>query len=299
MRIALASVVIGLLFIGGCFDDATNETGSGTGETECEGAVGCSCYPNGTCDAALACFADAQLCIPDNCSPIVAGCPCPADGCGGGLVCEGPVCVAEGATSGSSTGASGTTASGSESTASSTAADSTGASDTRSVTLYFSSEDTPFSSGLGPLATRTEADILCAAVRLQANPECENSVALISASDSDSVRTLDERAQLPFAVPVDNTDGGEVGASIQHLLDNGAKGPLSSLGVRYADAQGVPAFYWTGSGLMGEFHPSCDEWTSLTSTGKGVDPSISNQYWLSGNDFDCGTSAPLLCACWN
>lgn len=66
MRLFGLVTAIALTAVGGCFDetpvvDETTDTTSTSGSCE-RGSVGCACFPNGTCDAALTC--EAGICVP-------------------------------------------------------------------------------------------------------------------------------------------------------------------------------------------------------------------------------------------
>ncbi len=105
---------IGMLssFALGCFSDP-NPTGAACPD----GASGCSCYGNGTCDADLVCNADSN-CVAQDCQDGSVECPCYGNGtCDAGLACEDNICRR-------TTGGSGTSVSGSGS-ATSTSADPT------------------------------------------------------------------------------------------------------------------------------------------------------------------------------
>lgn len=68
MRLAGLVTAIALAALGGCFADTpmvgdeTTTTAASTGSSCERGSVGCTCFPNGTCDAGLSC--DAGLCMP-------------------------------------------------------------------------------------------------------------------------------------------------------------------------------------------------------------------------------------------
>ncbi len=308
MKRALALAATALLGTSGCFTDATQE-GGGTGDPACvEGSVTCPCYPNDTCDASLVCFEGVKVCVPDNCNPLVAGCPCPAAGCGEGLVCEGPVCVASGPGTGSgssSSGSSGSLDSGSSTSNTTVDSSSTGnPSGATSVTLYFSSSEMPFSSGAGPKASRVEVQNLCEMSRSSVSDSCVQSAALFSTSDSDSVLDLPTTAGMPFSVPVHSTDGTVMADSLESLLVDGSAMSLLNWGVSLPGTEGeVPEFFWCGSQANGANGSNCSGWTVTDEgiNGKGGSPTLSGQplFWLSSNDYPCNASAPVLCACWD
>lgn len=310
MKRALALVATGLLWTSGCFADAPSGTG-GTGDPACiDGAVGCPCYPNETCDATLVCFEGASVCVPDTCDPLVAGCPCPAEGCGDGLVCEGLLCIpSTPSTSGSGATGSGMSA-GTTTNPSTTSPDPiTTTVDPDStddvpvtVTLYFSSSLTPFTSGFGEGPSRTTVQTLCETSMSTVNSSCAQSAAIFSAGDSDSVLDLPESVGMPFQVPVQNYLGDEVAISFQDLLTNGSAMSLENWEISLSDMPGeVPTFFWTGSNADGSSGGDCVGWTALGRlSGKGGQPALSEpEYWLTNNDYLCSEPAPVLCACWN
>lgn len=76
-----------------CYDNGTCDEGVRCESGECvacpEGAAGCACYPNDTCDTAT-CLSG--VCV--DCTTGAAGCSCAASACGAGNVCAGGTCVA-------------------------------------------------------------------------------------------------------------------------------------------------------------------------------------------------------------
>ncbi len=307
MKRALALAATGLLWAGGCFTDASQES-SGTGGSACtEGSLSCPCYPNNTCDGALVCFEGAQVCVPDNCSPLVAGCPCPAEGCGDGLVCEGPVCLPEGpstssAASSSDSGDSGRLDSGTTSTTTVDLSSTGERPPATAVTLYFSSSETPFLSGTGDTQSRVTVQELCDASMSAVDLSCIQSAAVFSTNDTDSVLDLPKTAGMPFSVPVLSTNGMVIAESFAALLDQGTDMTLLNLGVSLADSPGsAPDFFWCGSSPSGASGGNCEGWTRTdTSTGKVGQPGTGmGNFWLSNNDLECSEPAPVLCACWD
>lgn len=101
---------IGMLssFALGCFSDPDP-----AGASCANGASGCSCYGNGTCDADLICNADGN-CVAQDCQDGSIECPCYGNGtCDAGLTCDDNICRPM-------SGGSGTSASGSASATSTT-----------------------------------------------------------------------------------------------------------------------------------------------------------------------------------
>mgnify|MGYP007011835334 FL=1 len=85
-----------------CFGEAPVVGGQTTGEPCPEGAQGCSCYPNGTCDGGLECEPTLALCIPTGCAPGERDCVCMNGSCAPPWVCEAGIC-GDGSTSTSAT----------------------------------------------------------------------------------------------------------------------------------------------------------------------------------------------------
>lgn len=89
------------LVVTGCFTDVPADGPMMIGQTEgggcVEGASGCPCYGNDTCDPGLTCAKGPNVCVPTGCQPGTAACVCD-DGfvCDNGLECEGSVCVVPG-----------------------------------------------------------------------------------------------------------------------------------------------------------------------------------------------------------
>ena len=90
---------IGWALLGaGCFTEPVDSTPSTTSDDMCDdGALGCECRDDGTCDAGLACDPAALRCVPEGCQPGEFACTC-ADGelCMDPLVCEVGICMSPG-----------------------------------------------------------------------------------------------------------------------------------------------------------------------------------------------------------
>lgn len=95
---ALRWTAVFALWLTGCFtEEPPPSAGTTTGPSCVEGAIGCECYGNGTCDAGLECDAGAQLCIPSGCTPGELACRCDDDQlCTDALQCQQGVCVEPG-----------------------------------------------------------------------------------------------------------------------------------------------------------------------------------------------------------
>lgn len=94
-RLALL-VALGLA---GCFSEAGIDPveQDPTGGPACiDGAVGCACYGNGSCDPGLQCEAELQRCIPEGCTPGAAACVCAAGECDAPNECKDGLCAAPG-----------------------------------------------------------------------------------------------------------------------------------------------------------------------------------------------------------
>lgn len=94
MRSLLGIAFVAGLFVG-CFKDGGgNDEAGSSGETgSCaDGAQGCDCYGNGTCDPGLECSND--VCVPENCDEGSQDCNCYGNGtCNADLECMGGICV--------------------------------------------------------------------------------------------------------------------------------------------------------------------------------------------------------------
>jgi hypothetical protein len=133
-RLVLLSALLPVL-LGGCFTEVGVEPGDGgqtSGSSCIEGAVGCECYGNETCDPGLACETELGRCIPEDCTPGEAACVCAGGRCDAPSECNSGICETPGADDdGDDGGPSTQSASGSDGTSASTAtsADDTGTGD--------------------------------------------------------------------------------------------------------------------------------------------------------------------------
>ena len=82
-----------VLVVAACFaDPPVGDDESESGDVCMNGSEACACYSNGTCDPGLLCADDA--CVPTDCDPGRAGCPCLLERCDPGLACVDDRCEA-------------------------------------------------------------------------------------------------------------------------------------------------------------------------------------------------------------